>query len=896
MTSAVGRLLLAVCACVVALPVLADPPARVGRLSLISGSVSLTPAGLEDEWSDAYVNRPITIGDRLWTSDRSRAEIRIGAAGVRLDERTSADVLDLDDRYVQLRLGEGRLALHIGSMVRGGTYEIDTPGAAVLIRAPGTYRIDVRPDADVTTLIVREGEAELSGSQSSVQVRRGEVVEFVDGGQSYGYYSLGRDDDFDRFYLARIARDDRRVPRYVSVDMTGYEDLDEYGTWSNVSQYGNVWFPSRVDAAWAPYRDGRWIWLEPWGWTWVDNEPWGFAPFHYGRWVRVRDRWGWAPGDVQARPVYAPALVAWVGGSGFSVSASSGATPVVGWFPLAYREPYIPWYETSPAYARAVNVQAHVTNISVTQFRYAYRNDPVAVTAVPSTVVVQAQPVARALVALPPQRLAQAPVVAGAAPVAPTRQSVVVHAAAAKPPPAVVARRVVAVQAPPAAPPTFAERERAVRQHGAQPFRVQALAPAQPGAARAGSNSRGAAGAAPSAPAERAGAPNAPGKAASTPSAPNAATATATVASVQVIKPAAARERAAGAPPPAHAGAAPAPPPPPTAGAPIGAGAPTASARPGAQPPSAAKSEQEAPKAAAEAAKSPRDTANAAAAPPKGAAEGPKAALEPPKGAPEASKAAAESPRAEAPKVAPEPPKGPAEGKGPGRQPSSERTPPGTAAPAERTTPPAPVMPPREAAPTPRAAPASPAERATRPGAERSTQDANGRASPPGRENAPPRAVAPTMPVERSAPPPEPAAPKPPMPAVAGPVERSATPVPQRAPARTPERNAPAAAERAAPAAAPAPERSAPPAAVERAAPPAPPTPRGPPVERAPTPAPQAAPAPRAAPSPQPARAAPPSPNGAPATPPRGDSTEHAKGKGPEKGKGADDKRETPGG
>ena len=108
--------------------------------------------------------------------------------------------------------------------------------------------------------------------------------------------------------------------RYVPRAMIGVEDLDDNGTWSIVAAYGTVWVP-RVPAGWAPYRFGHWAWIEPWGWTWIDDAPWGFAPFHYGRWAFVGDRWVWIPGAIVARPVYAPALVVFVGGNGWSVSA-----------------------------------------------------------------------------------------------------------------------------------------------------------------------------------------------------------------------------------------------------------------------------------------------------------------------------------------------------------------------------------------------------------------------------------------------------------------------------------------------------------------------------------------------------------------------------------------------
>ena len=155
--------------------------------------------------------------------------------------------------------------------------------------------------------------------------------------------------------------------RYVSPDVVGYQDLDDYGVWYSDSNYGYIWVP-RVTRGWAPYQDGHWAWISPWGWTWVDEAPWGYAPFHYGRWVYARNRWGWVPGPIAVRPVYAPALVAFIGGPRFSVSvALGGGGGHVGWFPLGPREVYVPAYRTSREYVNRVNVSnTTVTNITIT--------------------------------------------------------------------------------------------------------------------------------------------------------------------------------------------------------------------------------------------------------------------------------------------------------------------------------------------------------------------------------------------------------------------------------------------------------------------------------------------------------------------------------------------------
>ena len=161
----------------------------------------------------------------------------------------------------------------------------------------------------------------------------------------------------DQKYLNAQAR------QYVSPEVPGYYDLDGYGSWATEAAYGPIWYPTSVAVGWVPYRYGRWVWVEPWGWTWVDNAPWGFAPFHYGRWVQVGPRWGWLPGPIAVAPIYGPAFVAFVGGAGFSVGVGVGG--VAAWFPLGPGEPFYPWYHYSPGYLRQINV-TNVRNINVT--------------------------------------------------------------------------------------------------------------------------------------------------------------------------------------------------------------------------------------------------------------------------------------------------------------------------------------------------------------------------------------------------------------------------------------------------------------------------------------------------------------------------------------------------
>lgn len=457
----------------------ADPPGRVARLSFTGGVVSFRPASVDD-WTNALVNYPVTTGDHLWVDRGGRAELQIGPTAVRVDGSTEVSVLALDDRTLQLRLTEGSIATRVRSLGEEESIEIDTPNGSINLLRPGFYRVDVNEAGDRTAVIVRSGEAEATapGAAFTVRAESGAVLQGVDTTQ-VNPTAAGPTDPFEDWCLARDRRADAaRAIRYVSPAMVGYEDLDDYGTWQVVGTYGTVWVP-RMHAGWVPYREGRWVWVDPWGWTWVDDAPWGFAPFHYGRWVYLPSGWAWVPGTMVARPVYAPALVAFVGGSNWRVSLSLNEP--IAWFPLAPREPYVPVYHVSPEYVRAVNLtQVNVTNINVTNVTYVNRSVPGAVTAVSRTTFVQARPVAVAAVAVPRTTIAQAPISGTAAMVVPERTSVLVRAQTASvrvaaPPAAIVQRQVVVQRTPPPAAVPFEARHGVLQQHPGVPIDEQAM-------------------------------------------------------------------------------------------------------------------------------------------------------------------------------------------------------------------------------------------------------------------------------------------------------------------------------------------------------------------------------------------------------------------------------------
>ena len=337
-----------------------DPPVTVGRLTALAGTVNEEPAGI-NQWSTAVDNTPVSTGDRIYTQDDGRAEIELGPTVARLWHLTDLTLTNLSDSISQFGLSQGTLRLRTFSLDANRSIEVDTPNGALTVIQPGSFRVDVYPNDGGTQVTVNSGQVQITGPNLSQNVNAGQSVRLTGTGPvTVTQAMLPGPDDFDRWSEQR----DQRVlnaqassSQYVNPNTIGSEDLNDYGSWSNTPDYGPIWYPNAVAPGWMPYTMGQWTWVAPWGWTWVDAEPWGFAPFHYGRWAMWGGRWGWIPGPYAMAPVYAPALVGWVGGPGFGVGFGfGGGIGVSAWFPLGPGEPFYPWYHCGPRYFGQINI------------------------------------------------------------------------------------------------------------------------------------------------------------------------------------------------------------------------------------------------------------------------------------------------------------------------------------------------------------------------------------------------------------------------------------------------------------------------------------------------------------------------------------------------------------
>lgn len=382
-------------------PALQPYAARLDRVDGSVGIARVVDGEQEPDWTEAAVNTPVTVGDRIYAREYAHASIALsGQNYVRLNPATSLDVLALEERRTQFALRSGSALFDVGALPAGEFYEVATPCGAVDFKEPGLYQIGM--DGDNAVISVLNGLAQVVGQGGSGYLSKGQVFTLTGAtatealASSLAYDTAGEIvDDYYRYRYPKVydgryrSYDDyldnpsyydpyhRSVSyQYLPADIPGLYDLDYYGDWVDVNDYGYCWAP-HTSAGWAPYRSGYWDLDGLWGPSWVSYEPWGWAPYHYGRWAFVNQRWFWVPVEVRTRPVYCPAPVAFI-----------PFADQIAWVPLAPGEVYVaryyddfrPTYLASPDVVRVVTVQNTFANYRV----------PNAVTVVPVRAFTQA--------------------------------------------------------------------------------------------------------------------------------------------------------------------------------------------------------------------------------------------------------------------------------------------------------------------------------------------------------------------------------------------------------------------------------------------------------------------------------------------------------------------------
>jgi hypothetical protein len=366
-------------------PVAPDP--GVARISVVQGEVDVHRADADETYA-AVVNAPVSAGDYLSTSDGSRGEVEFDyGTALRLAPDTQLRFTDLEPKRHALQLALGTVEVRVFRGLAAHA-DVETPAASIRPSADGSYRISVT-DSGETLVTVRSGRVDVVTSGGTQALEPGPTLSIAGSADAPNVQPLEpvAFDAFDAFNRSRDVAVERADDwAYVDAGFVGADDLDAYGSWSDVDGYGHVWQPTYEPAGWSPYSTGRWVWEPYYGWSWIDDAPWGYAPYHYGRWFYANDGWYWSPGLTVAgrlrysspvafyeRPVsYRPALVAFFsfgGGGGLSIGFGN-----IGWCALAPSEPFHPWYGRGYDRTTVVNV-TNVTNVySNVDVTRTYRN------------------------------------------------------------------------------------------------------------------------------------------------------------------------------------------------------------------------------------------------------------------------------------------------------------------------------------------------------------------------------------------------------------------------------------------------------------------------------------------------------------------------------------------
>ena len=299
---------------------------RYGSLAAVEGDVWHQRA---DEFGaeEAETNSPFLPGDRIWTREPGKVEIRFsGWVTAWMNEGTKLDYVEAD-RPHRLGFWTGSLLFRVGEE---SEVVVETPGGTLTPQGEGLYRLDVLDDRRTVQFGVREGIATVGNEAGSVLVRAGNRTSASAGEAPSAPESWRGGDDFADWAANRQAR-------FVRSEDAPYEelpeevrehahDLDGHGRWAHDHDHGWIWYPA-VAAGWSPYYHGRWA-HTPFGYTWISYDPWGWAPFHYGRWGHGPRGWYWLPGGA-----WSPGWVSWAYGHdwiGWSPLSPFGY-PVYGW-------------------------------------------------------------------------------------------------------------------------------------------------------------------------------------------------------------------------------------------------------------------------------------------------------------------------------------------------------------------------------------------------------------------------------------------------------------------------------------------------------------------------------------------------------------------------------------
>ncbi len=365
--------------CVGAMDALADDDIpevtqRVVRVSVVQGEAQIRRAAINNEdsndWERVVQNLPLVEGDEITTSDNTRLEIQFDRyTYLRLGENSYLKIVNLRDYGVAVSLPQGVLSVNFLRFDKDKTYfEIDAPYTTVAAQKAGTYRVDAGDSRSetVAVTVINNGQARVYSANSGFTLRDSRMAKITISGAYAGEPDIQSAprfaDEFEEWVLERHDVIASRLQKakyneYYTDDFYGAEDLNGNGEWIYTRDYGYVWRPygnvTSVYDNWSPYRYGQWRLLPYYGWTWVNDEPWGWATYHHGRWVYYNGYWVWTPYSSRgaSRSYWRPALVI------FTTWGNNYC-----WYPLPYTYGY---YDYNYYYNRRKTVINNNTTVIV---------------------------------------------------------------------------------------------------------------------------------------------------------------------------------------------------------------------------------------------------------------------------------------------------------------------------------------------------------------------------------------------------------------------------------------------------------------------------------------------------------------------------------------------------
>ncbi len=318
------------------------------HLSQMEGDVQFQSKGTT-EWLPATINLPVQSGDHLWVPQEAWAQVETRDGSViRLDAESSLEILAVDETSQQMYLSQGQAYVNF-KRVDDSMLQLDTPVSSIRIYDSSTFNVDLAENGN-TEISVFRGAVYAENRSGEVRVAAGKMLSMDDDLPSL--MALAPPSDWERWNKEwdDLMAEGEESGQYLPPELSGYEpDLDRNGRWVESREYGYVWTPTvDISADWAPYRDGRWVWMGD-DYVWVASEPWGWAPYHYGRWSYISSYgWCWVP--PRRNEVYwGPGYVSWV-------STSND----VAWVPLAPGETYYGHGHYGPHSVNIANADIHV--------------------------------------------------------------------------------------------------------------------------------------------------------------------------------------------------------------------------------------------------------------------------------------------------------------------------------------------------------------------------------------------------------------------------------------------------------------------------------------------------------------------------------------------------------